>query len=446
MSSCHTLRRLLSAFLILQLVVFPLLGSEREARLQKVGKGLNFYSTQEEISMGKNYSTELNQKLKLVNDPEVLAYVRRVGNNLARQALRQDVEYRFFVVNTREINAFALPGGFIYVNRGLLENAETESELAGVLGHEIGHVVGRHSVKQLSKQLMLSGILLGASAAVGAKSRKWSDVIQVAGGIGVFFGSMKFSRNDEREADMLGVMNLAAAGYDPHGLPSFFTKLEAMRKDRGGWNPAMLSTHPKPSERIRNTEEEIALLDSRAWSGYSSSSDFYATKQQLAGIPLPRQGEDVSLSNALAALGTDSNSAGQQTQATSSNRKSGARKVSSSRRITVPGDTVWLDSGLQLNAGDYVEIEAEGKVFWKKNSDEWCDPDGIPRKGFWKPLSSANTGALIAKIGQESYDYFVVGSSLVIRSNGVGRLFLGINDDNNFDNRGSFEVEIRVNP
>src|SRR5690606_18613133 len=129
---------------------------------EKIGRGLNFFSQSQEIEMGRSYSSQLNGDLDLVDDPQITQYVDQMGRRLVAASLRRDLEYRFFVVNTKEVNAFALPGGFIYVNRGLIERADSESELAGVIGHEIGHVVGKHSLKQLSKKLLLAGITVGA--------------------------------------------------------------------------------------------------------------------------------------------------------------------------------------------------------------------------------------------------------------------------------------------
>lgn len=407
---------------------------------EKIGKGLNFFSRNQEIDMGRSYSSQLNGKLDLVDDPQITQYVERVGRRLVEASMRRDLEYRFFVVNTKEINAFALPGGFIYVNRGLIERADNESELAGVIGHEIGHVVGKHSLKQLSKKLLLAGITVGAGLAVSAKSKKWGEVVAIAGGVGVFFASLKYSRDDEREADWLALTELDKAGYSPWGMVSFFEKLESDSKGRG--LPAFLSTHPLPRERKANMRQQIADLNIGERGSLPSSREFEVCRKRLTALWSPLPGREKTLSNALAALQTETGSEDE-------GRRAGLQRGSQEaavRSLTVPGDATWIDTGLDLAAGSLLEIDAAGKVYWKKNSAESCGPDGVPGKGFWKPIASANTGALIGKIGRASTDYFVIGSEFRGRVTEAGRLFLGINDDNNFDNRGELRVRIQVGP
>jgi beta-barrel assembly-enhancing protease len=440
LSHASVLRQLVTLFVILHLSITLPAADKSQPQPEKIGKGLNFFSQNQEVAMGRSYSEELNRELQLVDHPEVSGYVERIGRRLVAVSLRKDLEYRFFVVNTSEVNAFALPGGYIYVNRGLIEKAENESELAGVIGHEIGHVVGKHSLKQLSKRLLLSGVTVGAGLAVSAKSRKWGEVVMAAGGIGVFFASLKYSRDDEREADWLGLTQLYQAGYDPSGMVTFFEKLEAMSKGSGRM-PAFLSTHPLPAERKANMRRQLAGL-SGGPKPDTYAADFRRCRTRLAAVPLPPPGKEKTLGSALAQLDSRPESEEEPDRTAAGSR----RPASQMRTITMPGNSVWLDSGVDIEAGDLIEIEAAGRVQWKKNSQESCGPDGIPGKGFWKPLSKANTAALIGKVGESSYNYFVIGSHFRDRSSATGRLFLGINDDNNTDNRGSFEVRIRIGP
>ncbi|MCX6620948.1 MAG: M48 family metallopeptidase [Acidobacteria bacterium] len=278
---------------------------------RKVGGGLNFFSVEEESAMGRRYSAEMNRKLDLIEDPRIAGYVTRLGRRLAADSRAPGVEYRFFVVNTREVNAFAMPGGFIYVNRGLIELAATESELAGVIGHEIGHVVGRHSTKQMSKQLLLAGIVMATTAAVGTRSQRWAQVVGTLGGVGVFFAAMKHSRNDERQSDWLGLENMNRSGYDPRGLMTFFEKLDQTAKGKGGGTGlAFLSSHPVPAERVRNMESEIALLGSTANAAAVDPAGFAACREQLRAIPLPAGGKDKTLGSALAQLDPAENRSG----------------------------------------------------------------------------------------------------------------------------------------
>ncbi|MBN2430606.1 MAG: M48 family metalloprotease [Acidobacteria bacterium] len=424
------------------LVILTLAAVPGLADYKKVGGGLNFFSEQQEIAMGREYSQQLNQKLELIEDPFIHQYINQIGQKLVQQSLRPELKYQFFVVNSEEINAFALPGGFIYINRGLIEAADGENELAGVVSHEIGHVVGRHSTKQMSKKLLLSGIVLGAGMAVGAKSDKWGDVVTALGGIGVFFAAMKYSRDDERQADWLGLTQMTRSGYDPNGMVSFFQKLEQLHGSSGGAGLAFMSTHPLPAERMRNMQQEIQNLDHVAANPVVTTYSFRQVQRKLAGLPPPPREKEQTLSAALRSLdqGTSTARAG-------SSPPAGATPAmrAQSRALTVPGNTVWVDTGIDVVQGQAVEIRASGRVFWKKNSNETCSPAGAPgtNKGFWKPISSVNTGALIAKVG-DTYSYFYIGEQRSFQAPATGRLFLGINDDNPFDNRGGYNVQIRT--
>jgi len=436
-------------FRIHQLVVFAIivalvlsapLADQKKFQPEKIGKGLNFFSQGQEVEMGRSYSSQLNGKVTLVNDPEITRYVEQMGRRLVAVSLRQDLEYQFFVVNTKEVNAFALPGGFIYVNRGLIETTDNESELAGVIGHEIGHVVGKHSLKQLSKKLLLAGITVGAGLAISAKSKKWGDIVSIAGGIGVFFASLKYSRDDEREADWLGLTELHRAGYNPWGMVTFFEKLES--QSGGGRMPAFLSTHPLPRERKANMRQQIAELNLGEPQNMRASREFERCRTRLGALWSPPPDQEKTLGNALAALETENGAAGGDRQT----GVQGGSQRSFLGSFTVPGDSTWVDTGIDLGVGDLVEISAAGNVYWKKNSEESCGPAGVPGKGFWKPISKANTGALIGKVGAGSVNFFVIGSEFRSQVTEDGRLFLGINDDNNFDNRGEFKVRIHVGP
>jgi beta-barrel assembly-enhancing protease len=443
MRSGHSarVRRCFVIILAFQLVCagVSLPGSQKKEK--KVGGGLNFFSPQEEIAMGRRYSQELNAKLNLIDDPEITRYIQDMGSRLVEQSLRRDLEYHYFVVNTRELNAFALPGGFIYVNRALIEAVSNESELAGVVGHEIGHVVGRHSLKQMSKQLLFFGIVAGATALVSIKSERWAQVTAALGGIGVFFAGLKYSRDDEREADLLGLQEMSGAGFDPAGMVSFFEKLDRERKEkRGGPGLAFLSTHPLPAERARTMKAEADKLSLPVGIRVSSARTLEECKARLAAVALPPPAEDKTLGSALASL--DDNAA----EPSRAEAISARGREGETRSLAVPGDTVWLDTGIDVGENQLVEFTASGIVYYKKKSNESCDPWGAPGTsgGFWKPLSKVSTGALIARVGPSSSTAFPVGAHRIFPMPAAGRLYLGINDDNNFDNRGSYEVQITV--
>jgi predicted Zn-dependent protease len=190
------------------------------------------------------------------------------------------------VVNTSDINAFALPGGFLYVNRGLLDAAENESEVAGVLGHEIGHVVARHSVHQM-KKAMLTNLGLGAlGMLLGDKSGLAAQLTKMGAQLGANAAMMKFSRDDERQADQLGLQNLYDAGYNPGGMMTFFEKLEKQQQSNPGKLQLFFSTHPNAAERVENVSKQLKELPNRP-KAILTTNDFKLMKKRLAHLPPP---------------------------------------------------------------------------------------------------------------------------------------------------------------
>ena len=176
-------------------------------------------STQQEVEMGAQYAQQINSQLPIIQDAEINRYINVLGDSIARVTGRTDLDWQFYVVNSPEVNAFAVPGGFIYMNRGLIERAQNMSQVAGVLGHEIGHVTPRHSVKQMQKaQGANVGVTLACILTRVCDGQAAGTLINVAGGA-VF---AKFSRTDEAEADKEGVKNVVRAGIDPHGIPEMF--------------------------------------------------------------------------------------------------------------------------------------------------------------------------------------------------------------------------------
>jgi predicted Zn-dependent protease len=216
-------------------------------------------STQEEVALGSQYAAEINRQLPLVRDPEIERYITVLGDSIARVADQRNLDWHFYVVDQQEVNAFAVPGGYIYVNRGLIERSATMSELAGVLGHEIGHVTQRHSMKQMAKaqQANLGLIATCVLAPQVCNSGAGSAVLQV--GAGSVFA--KFSRDDEREADRVGLEFVVRAGIDPRGIPAMFRTLLAERQRRPDALEGMFSTHPLAEDRVRDAEDIIARMD-----------------------------------------------------------------------------------------------------------------------------------------------------------------------------------------
>jgi predicted Zn-dependent protease len=215
-------------------------------------------SVQEEVQMGQQYSTEINAQLPIVQDAEINRYVNVLGDSIANLADPRGLDYRFFIVNAPDVNAFAVPGGFIYVNRGLIDRTTNLSQLAGVLGHEIGHVVRRHSVQQMQKaQGANVGVTLGCILLQACTSEAANAAIQV-GGAALF---AKFSRDDEREADEEAVKNVVRAGIDPRGIPQMFQILLNERQAHPDAVAGWFSTHPGEEERIVASNAMIAQYD-----------------------------------------------------------------------------------------------------------------------------------------------------------------------------------------
>jgi predicted Zn-dependent protease len=239
---------------------------------------INFYSFEKEVAIGRQFAQEVDREAKLVEDPVIVEYINKVGQNLV---LHSDAKVPFTikVVDTDEINAFALPGGFFYVNKGLILAADNEAEIAGVMSHEIAHVAARHGVEQASKgQLVNWGslplIFLGGWGGFAAR--------QLAG-VAIPLGFLKFSRGAEEEADKLGVQYLWASGYDPHAMATFFEKLMAKEKKKPGTMGRLFSTHPIVSDRIDKVNSLIARFPDR--SEYTiNTSEFNLVRNRLIAI------------------------------------------------------------------------------------------------------------------------------------------------------------------
>lgn len=227
---------------------------------RNINKGsINFISLEKEIAMGRQMAAEIERQIKLVEDPTINEYVNRVGQNLVRNSDAK-VPFTIKVVDSDEINAFALPGGFFYVNTGLVLAADDESELAAVMAHEIAHVTARHGTENASKAQLVNIasiplIFLGGVAGFG---------IRQAAGFLIPMQFLQFTRKAESEADYLGVQYLYKTGYDPGAAVSFFEKLQAKESAKPGSVSKMFSTHPPTGDRIESTKKDIeAVLPDR---------------------------------------------------------------------------------------------------------------------------------------------------------------------------------------
>src|SRR6202165_9524 len=253
---------------------------------RSVGKGINLYSLEREISLGKSLAQEVERSSKLIDDPVVTEYVNRVGQNLVRNSDAR-VPFTIKVIDSDECNAFLLAGGFFYVNSGLILRAQEESELAGVMAHEISHVTARHGTKQATKgELMqlatIPLILLGPGC--------WEGYgIYEASQLAIPFSYLKFSRDAEREADYLGLQYMYKAGYDPNAYVTFFERIQADEKRQPGTIPKIFSTHPPTPERIANTQKEIARILPAKAEYVVTTSEFDTVKARLRNIVFSRK-------------------------------------------------------------------------------------------------------------------------------------------------------------
>ena len=236
--------------------------------------------------MGGEYAAQINQQLPIVQDAEINRYVNVLGDSISRLADDRGIDYTFYVVNAAEVNAFAVPGGYIYVNRGLIERTQTLSQLAGVLGHEIAHVVRRHSVQQMEKaQGANIGVVLGCTLLNICGSQAAQAAIQV-GGSALF---AKFGRDDEREADRDAVVNVVRAGIHPRGVPEMFQILLAEKSRNPSAVESWFSTHPGEEERIQETQAIIAQVQPAILQTLTVNTNAYNSfKTRVRSLPAPR--------------------------------------------------------------------------------------------------------------------------------------------------------------
>ena len=245
---------------------------------RSVGKGLDFYSLEREIALGKQLAQEVDKSAKFINDPVVTEYVNRVGQNLVRNSDAR-VPFTIKVIDSDVVNAFALPGGFFYVNSGLILHADEESELAGVMAHEIAHVCARHGTKQATKGEIVN---LASIPAMIFIPYTWAGYAIYQGmNFAIPLTFLKFSRDEEREADYLGVQYMYKAGYDPNSFVSFFEKVETDEKKEPGTIPKVFSTHPPTPDRIEAIQKEIATILPARDQYIVSTSEFDSVKHRL---------------------------------------------------------------------------------------------------------------------------------------------------------------------
>ncbi len=248
---------------------------------RNVGHGVNFYSLEHEIALGKQLSAEVERQAKFINDPVVNEYVNRVGQNLVRNSDAQ-VPFTIKVIDSDVVNAFALPGGFFYVNSGLILHADEESELAGVMAHEIAHVCARHGTKQATKGEIAQLAMIPAMIFIPYTLAGYAIYQGMQFAIPMAF--LQFTRVDEREADYLGLQYMYKAGYDPNAFVAFFEKVAADEKKQPGTIPKIFSTHPPTPDRIEASQKEIATILPARDEYIVTTSEFDVVKKRLGMI------------------------------------------------------------------------------------------------------------------------------------------------------------------
>jgi Zn-dependent protease with chaperone function len=248
--------------------------------------GINSFSPQQDIELGRHAAGEARQKLPMCNDPKVDAYLTKIGMNLVDHLNTNGVEYpwEFHCVNNKAVNAFALPGGFVFINRGAIEAAENEAQLAAVMAHELSHVALRHGTNQATKAQYAqlgSGILGAAGSIFGGTAGS------LAAGAGQFAAGsvlLKYSRGAETQADVMGTQVLYDSGYDPRAMAAFFERLGADDKTKAP--PEFFSDHPNPDHRVERVEEEISKIGGSPEEGTRDTAEFESIKREVLALPV----------------------------------------------------------------------------------------------------------------------------------------------------------------
>jgi predicted Zn-dependent protease len=296
MEGVVSMRRPAALLLVTTLCLAPVWSADKEKDPDEignrnVGKGVNFYSIEKEIALGKGLAQDVERQAKIVDDPIIAEYVNRVGQNLVRNSDAK-VPFTIKVIDSEDVNAFALPGGFFFVNSGLILKADTEAELAGVMAHEIAHVAARHGTRQATRgELAQLGtiplIFMGGWAGYGARQ---------AVSVLLPIGFLSFSRAFESEADMLGLQYMYKTGYDPGAFVDFFEKIQTLEKKKPGTVAKVFSTHPPTDDRITNAQKNIQTLLKERPEYVVTTSEFNDVKTRLMAMHNRRKVDEKDLS------------------------------------------------------------------------------------------------------------------------------------------------------
>jgi hypothetical protein len=265
--------------LVVVLLALPAIGLSDDRTV--IHPGFNLFSPQQDIELGKKSSTQVPRQFALLNNKRVDQYLQRLGARLAAHAPGYKYPYQYRCIDNETINAFALPGGFVYINRGVIENADDEAQLAAVMAHETAHVALRHGTSQATKAyaaeagINIVGALIGGNAGTLLMGR-------FLGGVGIPIAFLKMSRTDESQADILGAQILHDAGYDPQAMADFYEKLGKLPQ------PAeFFSDHPSPEHRIERIDQEVDRLNGAPANAMHDSREFEAIKRYVKSLPAP---------------------------------------------------------------------------------------------------------------------------------------------------------------
>ncbi|MDP8989196.1 MAG: M48 family metallopeptidase [Acidobacteriota bacterium] len=287
--------RRIATLTAISLLAFTLFAEDKkkdpdEIGNRDVGKGVNFYSIEKEIALGKGLAQQVEREAKIVDDPVIAEYVNRLGQNLVRNSDAK-VPFTIKVIDTEEVNAFALPGGFFFVNSGLILKADSEAELAGVMAHEIAHVAARHGTRQatrgeIAQLATIPLIFMGGWTGYG---------IRQAASVAIPVGFLSFSRGFESEADLLGLEYMYKSGYDPGAFVDFFEKIQSLEKKKPGTMAKVFSTHPMTEDRITTAQKNIQEYLKERPEYVVTTSEFNDVKTRLMALHNKRKVDNQDL-------------------------------------------------------------------------------------------------------------------------------------------------------